>query len=290
MPSNHPLHEKVSVALLNKYHLTVDPTWLNDFLATRGANPPPLPALVSTAQFRILASDITTSLSPSLQDTLPADVADVNLKAQQLSGTVIVQVLDVLDIGSSKWSQIEAIERIERGEEVRGREVIRTIDIIEDEEGSARDPFGVITRPPTTTASTSSVMASVSAKRISAGPHKLIIQDARGKKAVAFELDKIPKIGISISASASLPSPYTDLSSRPSSQDDIGMFIGCKLVLKPGTMVRRGMIMLQPQYCVVLGGKVDPWDKKWKEARKQTLNDLIQEEFNAAGNGTRTSR
>ncbi|KIW15058.1 hypothetical protein PV08_07845 [Exophiala spinifera] len=291
MPSNHPLHEKVTVALQNKHHLTVDPRWLDEFLATRGSNPPPLPAVVSTAQFRILASDITTSLSPSPQDALPSDVADVNVKGRRLSGTVIVQVLDVLDVGSSKWSQVEAIERVERGEEVRGREVIRTVDIMDDEDGSGRDPSAsAVTRPPTATAPASRAIVSMPGRNISLGPHKLVVQDARGTKAVAFELDKIPKIGISISALASPPGPHGDASSRPSSQDDIGMFIGCKLVLKPGTIVRRGMIMLQPQTCFMLGGKVEAWDKKWKEVRKQKLNDIIQEEYDAAGNGTRTSR
>ncbi|KAJ9646791.1 hypothetical protein H2204_000483 [Knufia peltigerae] len=304
MPSHHhPLFEKVSLALQTKHHLTVDGRWLEEFLATRGANPPPLPALVSTAQFRILASDITTSLSASSPEQdgllLPADVADVNVKSRQLSGTVIVQVLDVLDVGSSKWSQVEAIERVERGEEVRGREVIRTIDIME-EEGNNDGSGGVtLTRPPpaittattTTNPTTSAAMTSsfASARKISVGPHKLIIQDARGTKAVAFELDRIPKIGISVSALVPfLPGPQGD--SRPSSQEDFGMFIGCKLLLKPGTIVRRGMVMLQPQNCVVLGGKVEAWDKKWKETRKQKLNDLIREEFDAAGNGTRTSR
>ncbi|KAK4943761.1 hypothetical protein LTR10_016664 [Elasticomyces elasticus] len=248
MPPQHPLHDQVSTALKSRYHLLVNTQWLNDFLASRGPNPPPLPALLSTAQFRILASDITTSLSPPSTDLLPADVGDVNVKERALSGHVIVQVLDVLDIGSSKWSQVEAIERVERGEEIRGREVIRTVDGMEDEDGSGPDPAPIATTrsaPATANANASSPAAT---KKLSAGPHKLVVQDARGFEVLAFELVKIPKIGLSIAASAMLPGSQN---ARLSSQDDPGMYIGC--------------------------GKVEAWDKKWKEGRKQTLTTFASE-------------
>ncbi|KAI1620761.1 hypothetical protein EDD37DRAFT_131336 [Exophiala viscosa] len=273
MPNLHPLHDQVTTALQSRYHLQVNTQWLNDFLSSRGPNPPPLPALLSTAQFRLLASDITTSLSPPSTDLLPQEIADVSVKERILSGHVIVQVLDVLDIGSSKWSQVEAIERVERGEEIRGREVIRTVDGMEDEDGSGPGPAATaITRSAPTTGNPNA--SSTASKKLSAGPHKLVIQDARGTKVIAFELVKIPKIGLSIAASAVLPGSQNG---RASSQDDPGMFIGCKLLLKPSTMVRRGMVMLRPDRCDVLGGKVEAWDKKWKEGRKQTLTTLVSE-------------
>lgn len=275
MPSLHPLHNQVSSTLVTKYHLNVNTQWLNDFLSSRGPNPPPLPALLSTAQFRLLASDITTSLSPPSTDLLPSDIADVNVKERVLSGHVIVQVLDVLDIGSSKWSQVEAIERVERGEEIRGREVIRTVDGMEDEDGSGPDPASTAARSTsaaTTNANANASSTNTSNKKLSAGPHKLVVQDPRGTKVLAFELVKVPKIGLSIAASAVLPGSQN---SRPSSQDDPGMYLGCKLLLKPGTVVRRGMVMLRPERCDVLGGKVEAWDKKWKEERKQTLTRLV---------------
>ncbi|KAK5456868.1 hypothetical protein LTS15_004648 [Exophiala xenobiotica] len=275
----HPLHNQISSALQNRQQLSVNDEWLNEFLNSRGPNPPPLPALISTAQFRILASDITTSLSPTSAGLFPGDVADVNVKTRQLPGTVVVQVLDVLDVGSSKWSQVEAIERIEHGEEVRGREVIRTVDANGDEERP--DPTAAAVRHANVTGSTATAASSTTNKKLTTGPHKLIVQDARGTKTLAFELEKIPKIGISISASAASPAAHGDQAFRPSSQDDIGMYIGCKLVLKQGTVVRRGMVMLKPENCVVLGGKVEAWDAKWKQERKQTLNTLLAAEHNA---------
>ncbi|KAK5296253.1 hypothetical protein LTR43_002805 [Exophiala xenobiotica] len=239
----HPLHNQISSALQNRQQLSVNGEWLNEFLNSR---------------------------------LFPGDVADVKVKARQLPGTVVVQVLDVLDVGSSKWSQVEAIERIEHGEEVRGREVIRTVDANGDEERP--DPTAAAV-----TGSTATEASSTTNKKLTAGPHKLVVQDARGTKTLAFELEKIPNIGISISASAASPAAHGDQAFRPSSQDDIGMYIGCKLVLKPGTVVRRGMIMLKPENCVVLGGKVEAWDAKWKQERKQTLNTLLADEHNAGG-------
>lgn len=59
------------------------------------------------------------------------------------------------------------------------------------------------------------------------------------------------------------------------------MQIGCKLLLKSGTNVRRGMVMLTPRNTVVMGGKVEEWDGKWREGRKAVL----QKELNGVGGG-----
>ncbi|OQV00423.1 hypothetical protein CLAIMM_05917 [Cladophialophora immunda] len=283
----HPLHNQVSSALQTRHNICVNPHWLDTFLTSRGPNPPPLPALISTAHFRILASDITTTVSPrGTAEAFPEGISDVNVKERRLEGTVIAQVLDVLDVGSSKWSQVEAIERVERGEEVRGREVIRTVNGMgnDNNEGDAGSVNATAAPPPGGgTIAPSSTTLSSAAKKLSVGPHKLLLQDARGTKVLAFELVKIPKIELSTSASAALPPSARNLGTATLPEDP-GMFIGCKLLLKPDTVVRRGVIMLTPDRCVVLGGKVEAWDKKWKEERKQRLTALIGEE-NAAGSG-----
>ncbi|EXJ94677.1 hypothetical protein A1O1_03074 [Capronia coronata CBS 617.96] len=304
MSTPHPLHTQLSTSLQIRHNLPVNPQWLTDFLSSRGPTPPPFPALLSTAHFRILASDITTSLRPvSAGDVLPPDVSDVNVKERRLAGTVIVQVLDVLDVGSSKWSQVEAIERVENGEEIRGREVIRTVDVMEEgDDGSGGiDPAatsggGVGARPSgrtngttaTTTTSTATANSGYAANpnKLSLGPHKLLLQDARGTKVLAFELVRVPGIGLSISASAARPSA-TSNGARANTipTEDPGMFIGCKILLKPGTVVRRGMAMLTPENCVLLGGKLEAWDRKWKEERKQRLIAMLGEENGAAVRG-----
>lgn len=295
MPPLHPLHAQLANSLLARHNLPVSATWLTEFLSTRGPNaPPPLPALTSTAQFRVLASDIRTSLSPTPADLFPAGVDDVNVKDRRLEGTVVVQVLDVVDIGSSKWSQVEAIERVERGEEIRGREVIRSV--AEDGpgviDGSTAGGGGNVVNntaaaATSATGSNLSSTAPTTAKKLSTGPHKLLIQDAKGTQVLAFELIKIPKIALSISASAvssaapaaAAAASFSSLNQGQQSLqiDDPGMFIGCKLLLKPGTSVRRGVVMLRPEDCVVLGGKVEAWDKKWKAERKARLTALVEE-------------
>ncbi|KAJ9611693.1 hypothetical protein H2200_004877 [Cladophialophora chaetospira] len=280
MPPLHPLHTQVSSALQTRHTIPVNPQWLNTFLTSRGPNPPPLPALVSTAHFRVLASDITTSITPTCgTEAFPQGINDVNVKERQLEASVIVQVLDVIDVSSSKWSQIEAIERVERGEEIRGREVIRTVNGIDDDEGAAA----------TNTASNSSATNSnnnSASKKLSTGPHKLLIQDSKGTKVFAFELEKIPNIAISHSAGATLPAAVRNQAAATNTlvADDPGMFIGCKMLLRPGTLIRRGLAMLTPDKCVVMGGKVDAWDKRWKDERKQRLKALLAEE-NEAGRG-----
>ncbi|KIW75138.1 hypothetical protein Z517_11910 [Fonsecaea pedrosoi CBS 271.37] len=284
MPTLHPLHNQVSSALQTRHNIPVNPQWLNTFLTSRGPNPPPLPALVSTAHFRILASDITTTVSPtSPGEAFPEDIGDVNVKERRLPGTVIAQVLDVLDVGNSKWSQVEAIERVERGEEVRGREVIRTVTGLgSDNNNNDGDALGGVNGTAAPTLSSAS-------KTLSVGPHKLLVQDARGTKVLAFELVKVPKIGLSTSASAAIPASARNQSGggpAPTTPvEDPGMLIGCKLLLRPDTIVRRGMILLTPETCVVLGGKVEAWDRKWKEDRKARLTALVREENAARGGG-----
>jgi RecQ-mediated genome instability protein 1 len=78
----------------------------------------------------------------------------------------------------------------------------------------------------------------------------------------AFELGDIPKIFIG----------------------EDGMCIGCKMILKADTLVRRGMVMLQPDSVVVLGGKIDSWDKKWREDRKKRLVADVEAEQEAMRN------
>lgn len=141
---------------------------------------------------------------------------------------------------------------IERGEMIKGREIIRTVDV-----EAAEHEHGVTsTAAPTGTARTN---AGVNASRLASsnGPFKLLLQDARGAKVYAFTVSPIPKIGMPL----------------PGDEGSGGMCIGCKLVLKKGTVARRGVVMMKPGDVSVLGGKVDAWDNQWREleGRKKRL-------------------
>ena len=57
-----------------------------------------------------------------------------------------------------------------------------------------------------------------------------------------------------------------------------GMQIGCKFLLKNGTCVRRGLIMLTPKDVVMMGGRVEAWDRKWRDGRKARLRQELERE------------
>ena len=50
------------------------------------------------------------------------------------------------------------------------------------------------------------------------------------------------------------------------------MSIGAKLVLRD-VLVARGLLLLEPKNVEIVGGKVDAWDKKWREDRKRVLKE-----------------
>lgn len=237
MAVNSATHTQIAASLLAKHSLPVSPVWLSTHLSAPRSGPtPPLPSLTKTVLFRLLASDFTTSLTKTNPDSLfPVDITDPNIKERRLSTDIPVQLLSVEDIGSSKWSQIEAIERVERGEEVRGREIVRTVDV--DSSAARGGAAG----------------AASAALVTSRGPHKYVLQDAKGVKVVAFEKGKIEKMGMG----------------------NKECVIGMKAVLKKGSVVRRGVIMLTRDDVDVLGGKVEAWDEAWKKEAKKRLLDAV---------------
>ncbi|KAJ6178820.1 hypothetical protein N7519_009281 [Penicillium mononematosum] len=130
--------DQIAAQILSTKSLSVSQTWLNAFLSSSSTAQRNIPAsaLAKTAIFRLLASDIRESLSKHRSCVLPVDIHDPAVQERRLQGSIPVQVLDIEDIGTSLWSQIEAIERVERGEAIRGREIVRTIAVGEDPEAS----------------------------------------------------------------------------------------------------------------------------------------------------------
>ncbi|MCJ1399350.1 hypothetical protein MMC11_002552 [Xylographa trunciseda] len=220
-----PLGPQISALLLTNKSLVPTPTWLATFLSTQRPATP-LTALYQTALFRLLASDITTSLSTLAPNTFAADVHITNIKSRQLPGPIVVQVLDIEDMSKSRWEQIEAIEALERGEGTKGREIVR---VVAPEEGSED--------------------AVAWAK--AGGPHKLLLQDARGLRVYGVELREVEGVGLAMS-------------------------IGSKLVLKD-VSVARGVVLLEPRTVVTLGGKIEALHKGWKEGRKANLRAAIED-------------
>ncbi|KAL1975073.1 hypothetical protein VTN31DRAFT_3465 [Thermomyces dupontii] len=232
------LQEHIRSHLFSK-SLFVSPAWITTFVSSlsQGQQRAPPSALAQTALFRLLTSDFTTSLS-TLEPSalLPRDISDPHVQERRIPGPVPVQVLDIEDIGVSSWSQVEAIEQLERGETVRGRQIVRNVDV-NDAENTRNNTTG---RPQEDRESNKS-----------RGPHRLVLQDAGGTKVMALELKPVEGIAI-----GKLP-------------------IGAKMLLK-NTVVGRGMVLLTPDTVTLLGGKIDAMDTAWKKNRKENLLRRIE--------------
>ncbi|USW59156.1 Putative recQ-mediated genome instability protein [Septoria linicola] len=202
------------------------PQWLQSYQPSIKFNTPPV-VQQRSAESRLLSTDFTSTLQSSAASCFPAGSANPDTKELRIPGPIPVQVLDIEDIGRSRWSQVEAIEMEERGEMRKGHEVIR---VVPDEEDNSD------MNPPANSAE-------------KGGPHKLLLQDARGTKVYAFEMSRIGKI-------------------------DVSLAIGAKLLLKNFT-IARGVIMLTPGNTEMLGGKIEAWDKMWREDRKKVLKEKV---------------
>ncbi|KAK2804451.1 hypothetical protein FQN51_002095 [Onygenales sp. PD_10] len=243
----------ISTHLLTTKSLPISRPWLSQFLASQRVTTTPLSALTQTALFRLLASDFTTSLSPTTpSQSLPADISDPAVKERRIAGPIPLQLLDIEDIGSSIWSQVEAIEQVERGEQTRGREIIRTVSLDEagevDGGGAGNGGTGTGANNNNATGSSRNTRATNSG-----GPHRLVLQDAKGTRVVAIELKPMSEIGIPKTA------------------------IGMKMVVKNAT-VARGVLLLEPACVSVLGGRIEGLDREWRAARKGRLLARLDEQ------------
>jgi len=218
--------------------------WLLSLLASRNP-PPPLQSLIATAKARLLASDLTTPqlLEPSTPAFPVGMSGAAEAKEVRLPTDVVVQVLDVENLSRSRWEQVEELEAIERGEQTRGREVVRLPPPGEEDEEGGPPPEE---RGP----------AAVGSGRGGGGAgksatHKVVLQDCKGQKVFGLELRRINRFGVGT------------------------LNIGEKLLVRAGAVVARGLILLEPANCVVLGGKVEAWHKAWVDGRLARLRQEV---------------
>lgn len=221
--------------------------WIQTVLPNR--NPmPPLPALAATAKARLMAADITgAGVLDASAAALPPNVTSQEVKELKLPRDVLVQVLDIDNLTKSKWEQVEELEAIARGEQTRGREVIRLPTAGEDDDGEG-------------SVSSAATQVIPSGPNVRGGPaaaapknstHRLVLQDCKGQKVYGLELKRIDRIGVGT------------------------LNIGEKMLLKKGTIVARGTLLLEPSGCTILGGKVDAWQKAWLDGRLARLRETV---------------
>ena len=162
--------DQVYNQLANTKNLHPTQTWLSAFIQSQKSTAP-VSALVQSASFRLLASDLTQSLDKAASPSLPIDINNANIKERRLPGPIVTQVLGVEDLSKSRWEQIEAIEALERGEGTKGREIIRVTETPEDDR--------------------TTLYAGKAG-----GPHKILLQDVRGIKVHAIELRSVHGIDL----------------------------------------------------------------------------------------------
>ncbi|KAI0595938.1 hypothetical protein F4775DRAFT_332156 [Biscogniauxia sp. FL1348] len=245
---------QIRSGLQNQGLPTLSLSWIQSAMPTR--NPlPPLPALVATVKTRFLATDLThPGLLEARAPAFPPNLANPEVKETHLSQDVLVQVLDIDNLSKSKWEQVEELEAIARGEQTRGREIIRLPTGTEENEGFGDTQSVTASERPATTTSGrggGSAAAAQAASASKSSTHRLVLQDCTGQKAYGLELRRIERIGIGT------------------------LNIGEKLLLKRGATVARGTVLLEPATCVVLGGKVEAWNKAWMEGRLARLREAV---------------
>ncbi|KAL5425443.1 hypothetical protein PMIN07_011715 [Paraphaeosphaeria minitans] len=170
---------------LNSRHLYPAAVWLQTIVCGTRPNTP-LPALKQTALFRLLATDITTSLQPQSHRVFPQDILNPRTQTRIIAGPIVCQVLDIEDIGLSRWAQVEQIEAKERGEMTKGREIVR---VVEDENDGGMVAPTVHSR----------------------GPFKLLLQDAKGTKIYAIDLRGIQGVNTDMAMGVKLLLRNTDV-------------------------------------------------------------------------------
>ncbi|KKA28876.1 hypothetical protein TD95_000271 [Thielaviopsis punctulata] len=219
--------------------------WARSFLsAQKITSPPPkskLPPLIESARTAILAADLTAPnfLDASLVSGFPPPATfAADVQEASLPADVIVQVLDIEDLTRSRWDQVQELEAVERGEMRKGREIIRA-PVDDDEAGGASGGRKK------THASTEGATGRDTAT------HRLVLQDHTGFQAFALEFSRIRALGVGTTT------------------------IGAKLLISAGARVARGMILLEPANCAVLGGGVASWHAKWVEEKKKRLKETV---------------
>lgn len=161
-----------------------------------------------------------------------------------------MQVLDIEDISKSRWEQVEELEAIARGEGTRGREVVRLPLAGPDGSPVEDGEEGGQTQTQSAGAGQQQQQSAISSSGKNS-THKLLVQDCKGQTAQAIELKRVDRLAVGKT------------------------FIGEKILLRAGTVVARGVVMLDPAQCVVLGGKVDAWHRAWVDGRLARLREAV---------------
>jgi RecQ-mediated genome instability protein 1 len=184
-------------------------------------------------------------------------VTHASTREWKLPQDVVVQILDLEDVGRGRWEVVEELEALGRGEGTRGREVVRlpaagTGDAGEEGVGEGTQQVGGGQNLGGQGQQAGGAAAAAAGGRSKNSTHKLVVQDCKGQKVHAIELKRVEKLVVGKT------------------------MIGEKILLRAGTVVARGVVLLDPAQCVVLGGKVEAWHRAWVEGRLARLKEAVE--------------
>jgi RecQ-mediated genome instability protein 1 len=186
----------------------------------------------------------------------------------RLGREVVVQVLDIEDVSRSRWEEVERLEAVARGEGTRGREVIRVNSSAASGDGTGNgngedemmmmgqgDGGGQQQQQQQQQREAAGGGGGGGQGSGAGGPrnatHKLVVQDCKGQKMHAIELKRVDQLGVGTT------------------------LIGEKILLRAGTIVARGVVLLDPAQCVLWGGKVEAWHRAWVDGRMARLREAV---------------
>ena len=207
------------------------PDFLTTLLTSRQP-PPPLPSLLATARARLLAADLTTA---TIIDAANTQILPSALFETGSSSSNVAEARLPRDV-HLQVLDVEDLSR-SRWDQVEDLEAV--------ERGETKRGREVIR----VSAETDGEDQQQQRPAASTGKatHRLVLQDRSGRKVYAIELRRVPRLDLGTTC------------------------IGEKVLLKAGTVVARGLVLLTPETCVLLGGKVEAWHKTWTEGRLARL-------------------
>jgi len=213
------------------------PAFIAGLIAAR-TPPPPLPALAATARARLLAADLTSPATVDVASPAAAALAfPPGLGAPREQRLPRDVVVQVLDVEDVARARWAQVEELEALERGEGTRGRQVVRL----PASGGDDDGAGSAPDDRPAPAPTA----------GGTHRLVLQDCRGQKVAALELRRVARIGVG------------------------SLHIGEKLVIRAGTVVARGTVLLEPANCVFLGGKVEPWHKAWVDGRLARLREAV---------------
>lgn len=211
-------------------------SWLHHNVLPTRHPPPPLASLLATARTRVLALDLTT---PDLLDAVYA--ATHILPRTQINNA---EIGGVCRLARDVVVQVLDVENLSRSR----WEQVEELEALERGEGTRGREVVRVEATPADEGDVPVVGGGGGDK----ATHRLVLQDCAGQRVFAVELGRVERVGVGRTS------------------------MGEKMMLKKGTKIARGVVLLEGELCQVIGGKVEEWHREWVKERLGKLKGAVE--------------